>query len=79
MLPIDTHPISMMHADALASILAGDLGGASKKLATEINVMQAVQKQAAKVAAPYGADLTARSNAILSDLAKAQASMVSSR
>jgi len=77
-LPIDTHPISMMNDNALASILAGDLGTASKKLASEINVMQAIQKQAGKVAAPYGPDFVARSTAILNDLAKAQASTVTS-
>src|SRR4051812_15671268 len=78
MLPVDTHPISKMHGDALASILAGDLAGASKNLATEIKLMQAIQKMAPKVAAPYGADFTARSTAILNDLTKAQASMVTS-
>lgn len=78
MLPVDTHPISMMNNDALASILGGDLGTASKKLASEIKLMQAIQKMSPKVDAPYGPDFTARSTAILNDLAKAQASMVTS-
>jgi hypothetical protein len=76
--PINIHPVTMMNDDALAAILAGDQGTASKKLATEINLMSAIQKTAGKAAAPYGADFTARSTAILNDMARAQASTVTS-
>jgi hypothetical protein len=78
LMPIDVHPITMMNNDALAAAQAGDLGTASKKLATEIKLMQAVQRLAGKVPAPYGPDWTARANAMLNDLARAQASTITS-
>jgi len=68
----------MMNDNALAAILAGNLGSASQKHATSIKLMEAIARSAAKVPAPYQADWTARSNAILRDLAAAQASMVTS-
>src|SRR3954466_11928248 len=36
LLPINTHPISMMNDDALSAILGGNFGSASQKLASEI-------------------------------------------
>ena len=78
LLPINVHPITMMNDNALAAILAGNLGGASQKHASSIKLMEAIARAAAKVPAPYQADWTARSNAILRDLAAAQASMVTS-
>jgi len=78
LLPINVHPITMMNDNALAAILAGNLGSASQKHATSIKLMEAIARAAAKVPAPYQADWTARANAILRDLAAAQASMVTS-
>jgi hypothetical protein len=70
--------VTMMNDNALAAILAGNLGSSSQKDASSIKLVEALQRSAAKVAAPYGPDWNARCNAILSDLAKAQASMVTS-
>jgi len=78
LLPINVHPITMMNDNALAAILAGNLGSASQKHATSIKLMEAIARAAAKVPAPYQADWTARATAILRDLAAAQASMVTS-
>jgi hypothetical protein len=78
LLPINVHPVTMMNDNALAAILTGNLGSSSQKDASSIKLMEAIARAAAKVPAPYAADWTARANAILADLAKAQASMVTS-
>jgi len=77
-LPIVTRDVQGAHARAMESILAGDLGKASGTLSTMIKGMEAFQKAMAKMAEPYFSDWMARSNAILADLAAAEASMVTS-
>ncbi len=79
--PVMLHPVSMMTARALEQILAGDLGSASKTLASGIHVMEAVARMVngTGLPEPLATDWRARSAAILADMTAAQASMVSSQ
>ena len=77
--PVTIHPVSMMNAKALEQTLAGDLASASKTLASEIRVMNAVDimVNGADLGSLAG-DWKARSAAILADLAAAQSCMTAS-
>jgi hypothetical protein len=79
--PVMLHPVSMMTTKALEQILAGDLGGASKTLASSIKVMEAVDRMVngAGLLDAMGSDWKDRSAAILADMTAAQASMVASQ
>ena len=78
-LPIITNDVQRAHDRALASILSGNLGGASRTLAAEIQSMAAFLKTiGAGLPAALAGDWTARANAIVRDLTAAQASTVAS-
>jgi hypothetical protein len=79
--PVMVHPVGMMTTKALEQILAGDLGGASKTLASAIKVMEAVDRMVNGAGLPdqIATDWKARSAAILNDMAFAQASTEASQ
>ena len=78
--PVMVHPVSMMTTKALEQILVGDLGGASKSLASGIKVMEAVDRMVNNAELGLlGSDWKARSAAILKDMTSAQASMIASQ
>lgn len=74
--PIAVHPVRMMNASALESILAGNYDKATNNHATSIKIMEAYAKvldSASKsLPAALTSDLRARTSAILADLAKAR-------
>jgi hypothetical protein len=74
--PVMLHPVSMMNQRALEQILGGDLASASKTIGSSIRVMNAVNLMVngANLPPAYASDWKARSAAILTDLATAQAS-----
>jgi hypothetical protein len=80
LLPLYVHPLQMKNNDTLTSILGGDLTTGSKDLATEINLMQAAQKQLAtlKLPATLLTDWNARVAAMLKDATLAQGSAITS-
>lgn len=79
-LPIITRDVQPANARALASILAGNLGGASNTLNAEIKSMGGFLKAINGPSLPPDllADWTARANAIIADLTTAQASTITS-
>jgi len=79
------HPARMHNHQALARNLAGDLAGASREHATSGKIMQAFLRALAgftgnggKVPAALVADWKARGEAIVKDMAVAEASRVAS-
>jgi hypothetical protein len=81
--PIAVHPIRMMNANALESILAGNFAKATNNLSTSIQLVEAYQKvleSASKsLPATLANDLRSRCTAMLADLAKARDSNVTSQ
>jgi hypothetical protein len=77
LLAVLIHPVEATHLKALAAVVAGDAGGASKMQETMIKVMEGFMRQLASrsqsVPANLATDWTARGTAILSDLAIAAA------
>lgn len=71
-----TNHVQKVNGRALELILAGNLSGASNTLASEINGFQGFLQTIKNVPPAALADWTARTNAILNDLTKAQASNV---
>lgn len=78
LLPLLTREVQVMHGKALDAIVAGDLAGGSKSLATAIKGMQAFL--AAMPALPQALldDWNAAANAIIRDMQDAMASNVTS-
>jgi len=82
LLPISMHPARMHNDQALARNLAGDLAGTSREHATSGKIMQAFPRALAgfsgKVPAALVADWKARGEAMVKDMAAAEASRVAS-
>ena len=74
--PIAVHPIRMMNANALESILAGNFAKATNNLSTSIQLVEAyarvVESSAKALPADLYSDLQKRCAAMLADLAKAR-------
>jgi len=79
-LPLLLHPIQMKNNDALTNILGGSFKAASSDLATEINLVQAIQNMMKNMNVPAAtlADWQARALALINDMTLAQASNITS-